>query len=341
MRKLTVLILLLLVSFASNLQARDITPVLLSLDGTTLSNEEKEYIKEVNPYGFVFVEHHFKDGADIISLKHTLEELLSRQIYFFADQEGGTVNRLKYIYPEEYFPSAIYWGNLSKENLVLTTERFYRSALKMAILLHALGIDVNLAPTAELRPPSYAGFFITRSYGSDPYLVRTLVDTFARAMKDGGLEPCYKHAPGTGFSGTDPHKDLPIIKDKNFDDLKNYDLIPFTNANRYKYLMVGHALYPKIDKKVISTYNPEVYKFIRRELNFDGFILTDALNMPAAGNEPDGDKIKKSLNAGADIALPFFDKNTSFEYRLEEIKKISPEDIKKFNAKLRSLKQIK
>ncbi|MCR5504711.1 MAG: hypothetical protein K6E94_04000 [Elusimicrobiaceae bacterium] len=315
--------------------ATEIKPLILTVKDYPLTKAEKSYIQKVNPYGFIFVEKDFKKKIDFPTLKHQLNKLLGYQVYFFVDQEGGSVNRLKYLFPNKKFPSAEYYGNMSEEyGIEMAKESVFKKAKEIAQLLMLLSIDVNLAPNAEIRPPNYTGFFTRRLYSQDPQTVADLSEAFAEGTKAGGVEPCYKHFPGTALSEEDPHKGVSIIAGLNLKDLTENQFVPFTSAKNYKYIMMGHALYPQIDAKNISTFSPKFYRILRNKLKFKGFIITDALNMQATGTDSIGDKIVASLTAGADLAMPFFDKDMPFDERLKEIDKIPPEIITKFNNKL-------
>ncbi len=324
-----------------NLQAKNISPLILTIKSYPLSEEEKGYLEQVNPYGFIFVEKDFKKHIDLFSLKQQLTALLDHKIYFFVDQEGGKVNRLKYLFPKEKFPSAAYYGAMvTKRGLLKTKKIVFNKAKNTALLLSLISVDVNLAPNAEINPAEYNRFFTTRLYSQNPRIVRALSEAFAQGTRAGGIEPCYKHFPGTSRSQIDPHKLIPVIRNVTLQDLINKEFIPFTPAKNYKYLMMGHALYPRIDRNNISTFSPKFYKMVREMLQFDGLIITDALNMKATGNISIGDKIARSLSAGADLAMPFFDDNMPFYERLEELYKIPPEIIEQFNQKLEEMETI-
>lgn len=316
------------------IQARNIYPLILTVKTYPLSEEEKTYIHQVNPYGFIFIEKDFKKHIDFISLKQELTDLLEHKVYFFVDQEGGKVSRLKHLFPNNKFPSAAYYGGLSKEiGLRKAKKLVFKKAKETAQLLSLVGFDVNLAPNAEINP-GYNKFFTTRLFSQNPQVVKELSEAFAQGTRVGGVEPCYKHFPGTARSHIDPHKLIPVIKNVTLQDLIKREFIPFTPIKNYKYVMIGHALYPKIDKKSISTFSPKFYEFIRERLNFTGLIITDALNMRATGDISIGDKMAMSLSAGADLAMPFFSDDMSFDERLEEIDKIPYEIIENFNRKL-------
>ena len=329
---------LILITASVLIQAKDISPLILTIKTYPLEEEEKNYIYQVNPYGFIFVEKDFKKGIDLISLKQELTALLGHKIYFFVDQEGGKVNRLKHVFPKRKFPSAAYYGGLvSQRGLMKTKKLVFNKAKETAQLLSLISIDVNLAPNAEINPYEYNKFFTTRLFSKSPKVVKELSEAFAEGTRAGGAEPCYKHFPGTARSHIDPHKLIPAIKNVTLQNLIKREFIPFTPIKNYKYVMMGHALYPKIDKQNISTFSPVFYRMLRENLGFEGFIITDALNMRATGTISIGDKIARSLSAGADLAMPFFDYDMPFEERLEEIDKIPPEIVESFNQKLEAM----
>ena len=133
--------------------SEDISPLILGLSTYPVTEEEKSYIKQVNPYGFVFVEEHFKKNIDFPALKEELTQLLGHKIYFFADQEGGKVNRLRHIFPDIEFPSAEYYGSIAEKQGIETAKQLvFEKAKEIALLFSLLEIDVNLAPNAEIRP---------------------------------------------------------------------------------------------------------------------------------------------------------------------------------------------
>lgn len=336
MRKYIFLLLAVLLSSIS-VWAKDISPLILTIKTYPLTEEEKAYLIESNPYGFIFIEQDFKKHINFPYLKQELTDLLGHEVYFFADQEGGKVNRLRHVFPKRKFPSAAYYGGMVGQIGLMKTKRLvFNKAKETAQLLSLISIDVNLAPNAEIAHQDYNNFFKTRLYSQSPKIVKELSEAFAQGTRAGGAEPCYKHFPGTARSQLDPHKLVPVIN-VTLQDLNKREFIPFTPIKDYKYVMMGHALYPKIDETNISTFSPTFYKLLREDLGFNGLIITDALNMRATGTISIGEKIANSLSAGADLAMPFFDYNMSFEQRLEELNKIPPELIKNFNKKLQEL----
>ena len=338
MRKFLIFFLCLFFTLSGRAFAKDISPLILTIRNYPLTKEERTYIKKVNPYGFIFVTKDFKKHIDFTALKNQLNKLLKHKVYFFVDQEGGPVNRLRYLYPKKKFPSAEYYGNIAATQGIKKAEKLvFKNAKKMARLLSSISMDVNLAPNAEVRPPNYTGFFNKRIFSEDPNISLILSQAFADGTLAGGVEPCYKHFPGTALSKVDPHEGISVINDVSLNDLSNREFVPFAPIMNYKYVLIGHALYPQIDAENISTFSPKFYNILRNDFAFEGLIITDALNMKASGDASIGQKIAMSLSAGADLAMPFFDYDMPFEDRLKELEKIPPQIIKDFNRKISSM----
>lgn len=325
--------------FISQEYKRPIAPVILTFQYYPLSKREKEFIKKVNPFGFVLFEYEFINGVDPVSLKKEVQELLGREnVYFFIDQEGGTVDRLKGLYPKNNYPSARSFEPLARKDLSKAKEEVYNYGFRVGRDLKKSGFDVNFAPNSEIARKDGRGFMDSRCFSTDPLIAKELSDSYAEGLMAAGIEPCYKHAPGIASGVTDPHnKGLSIVK-KSLRTLKEKQLVPFENANKYKYLMIANGIYPAIDQN-ISTYSPKFYDFIRKELNFSGLIITDALNMSSAQNGFDtGERMRMAIEAGADIVTPFYSLSDSFDKCLEDIKKIPPKKVARFNRKLKKMK---
>lgn len=321
---------------AGQISDNPILPVILTFRSLPLSEQEKEFIKAVNPLGFILFEKHINPNINLPELKQELAQLLGRQCLFFVDQEGGSVNRLKTIYPGGDYPSAQYFEKEAQTNLKTAKKKVYEYGLRVGKQLKELAIDVNFAPNAEVAPLDGPGNMPKRCYSSNPHIVKELSYSYAKGLKDAGVEPCYKHAIGVAAAPIDPHFGLPIIR-KTFEEMRASDLIPFEKANEFEYLMVAHALYPKIDNHEVSTYSQLFYTFVRNEIKFDGFIITDALNMKAASSGVHmGDRALMAFEAGADIVMPLFDDKDSFAFQIEQLNKIPKRHIDYFNKKLQT-----
>ena len=128
-----------------------------------------------------------------------------------------------------------------------------------------------------------------------------------KGLEDKGVIPVYKHFPGHGSTTTDSHYDLPVIN-KTKDELMEKELIPFKKAigEGADIIMIGHLAIPKItnDKTPASLSKVLITDLLKTELNYQGLVVTDALNMGAlTNNYKESEIYEMAINAGVDLLL--------------------------------------
>jgi beta-N-acetylhexosaminidase len=158
-----------------------------------------------------------------------------------------------------------------------------------------LGIDLNLAPVADINTNPLNPIIGTRSFGDDPERVAQLVSIVVRAMQEEEILACAKHFPDHGDVTIDSHVDLPKTQIRS--------LIAFEKAVRANAgaLLTAHLL---IDDKVVTFSHEIVHELIRNQLKFPGLIVTDGLNMKAVSKYTKPDQAAlDALRAGHDLLL--------------------------------------
>lgn len=317
---------------------QDIMPVLLLIPHYPLPQEDKDFFKRINPYGFILSIPHHKE-MDPNQLRTELEEVLGRKDFlFFLDQEGGSVNRLRNFDTSFYSPAASHYGQLAQKDFDFAVEQARKEGERTGRKLKSYGIDVAFAPVADVIDREDI-FRRNRYYAVDPQVSKALADAFAQGLAAAGVVPCYKHFPGFGDK-VDSHKTIPVIKTGAAEITKQMKPA-FEESKKYGCLMTGHALYTSLDEQNVSTYSPELYRLARKTLGFHGLILTDALNMAAAGGPKIndlGERMNKAFAAGADVVLPFFRTNVPPEVMEEKLRQIDPKYIKRFQRRARLIK---
>jgi beta-N-acetylhexosaminidase len=165
---------------------------------------------------------------------------------------------------------------------------------------------MNLAPVADVYPRGDASIIGDRSYGSDPAAVAEAVAAAVRGLDRGLVIPSIKHFPGHGVTSVDSHADLPKVQ-KGLDELRAQDLIPFRAgiAAGAPVVMTAHILYQAIDPANPATLSPFILQnLLRKELGFDGVILTDGFEMGALSkNFTKAEALLRALNAGINLIL--------------------------------------
>ncbi len=200
-----------------------------------------------------------------------------------------------------------------------------------ALEARALGIQQILAPVADVNNNAQNPVINVRSYGEDPVEVGRYVAAFIKGAQGKGVIATAKHFPGHGNTATDSHRGLPGL---NFSlaELKSLELVPFRASvdAGVGSVMVAHIGVSQIDstpliplarnpdrkpsyadKEVIvenatmpATLSPALTGLLRRELNFEGMIVTDAMDMSGLTIYFKQDEAAvRAILAGADMLL--------------------------------------
>ncbi|MGV3711779.1 beta-N-acetylhexosaminidase [Pseudolysinimonas sp.] len=213
------------------------------------------------------------------------------------DEEGGDVTRVHYVDGSPY-PGAALLGRVDD---VDETARVGRS---VADVLSWIGVDLNLAPVADVNSDPRNPVIGVRSFGADPALVARHVAAFTRAHEAVGVATSVKHFPGHGATSADSHLALPVV-DVSLDELRQRDLPPFRAAIEAgaRTVMTSHILVPQVDPDNPATFSSRILgELLRGELGFDGVIVTDALDMVgASGGIGIPAAAARALAAGCDL----------------------------------------
>jgi beta-N-acetylhexosaminidase len=190
-----------------------------------------------------------------------------------TDEEGGDVTRLEARTGSSY-PGAAALGAVDD---VEATRRVMAS---LGARLRAAGIDLDLAPCADVNSDPANPVIGVRSFGSDPALVARHVAASVAGLQGAGVAACLKHFPGHGDTSVDSHLDLPRV-DVGADVLEQRELVPFRAgiAAGAAAVMTSHVLVPALDDRPATTSHRILVDLLRTELGFSGSVITDALDM--------------------------------------------------------------
>ncbi|SEJ16955.1 glycoside hydrolase family 3 N-terminal domain-containing protein [Demequina mangrovi] len=217
-------------------------------------------------------------------------------VWVSADEEGGVVSRLASAVPS--LPGFMAAGAATDKAAVTAA---YAS---QGADLRALGVNVDLAPVADVTIGPADPIIRSRSAGSDPAEVARTVTAAVEGYLGGGVIPVIKHFPGHGSVTVDSHEALPV-QERGLKALARTDLEPFAAAidAGAPAVMVGHIAVPAWGDGP-ATLEHEAYAYLREELGFTGAAVTDALNMGAVtSGRAAGEAAVDALAAGADVLV--------------------------------------
>lgn len=198
----------------------------------------------------------------------------------------------------------------------------------------ALGVEQIFAPVVDVNNNAANPVINVRSYGEDPAEVARMASAFIEGAQGGGVIATAKHFPGHGDTSVDSHRGLPVIN-VNRQRLDKLELVPFRAAIAMSVgcIMSAHIGLPQIDSTQVSplpraaivrpvyaeegsevisekatlpaTLSPVVLgQVLRRDLGFNGLIVTDALDMSGLTIYFKQDEAAvRAVLAGADMLL--------------------------------------
>ena len=161
------------------------------------------------------------------------------------------------------------------------------------------GYAAKVSPAAVLKP--VVAYVAVRYKAEND---EALEQAFWRGLESAGVRGCGKHFPGHGDTRSDSHLDLPRIE-APLQRLREVELAPFAAAVAagVGMIMTAHVVYGALDERPATMSRP-CLDLLRRELGFDGVIVSDDLDMRAvAGRYPVRTIIREALAAGVDAFL--------------------------------------
>lgn len=294
--------------------------VIFGCQGTALTEQERAFFQDVQPFGFILFARNCHSPEQIAVLCDELRATVSgRDAPVFIDQEGGRVQRLG---PPHWRkrPTARRFGELFERNPEEGKEATYLCARLMACELRQVGITANCTPVLDVPFSGAHDIIGDRAFSTDPATVIALGRIVVAGHLDSGVLPVIKHIPGHGRARADSHLELPRVS-APYPELSTHDFVTFRGVNDAPIAMTAHIVYEAVDAQRPATISSRlVQTVIRREIGFDGLLLSDDLSM-AALKGPLGKRAASALLAGCDVVLHC---NGDFAEMSEVAAKIKP-----------------
>lgn len=238
----------------------------------------------------------------ILMLNGTVEQFTTWiQAFNKLNQSQGN---LPFLYSADAEPSLVnrkIMGStpVKKANEIDSIQEVESVTQKISTDLNKIGINYNFSPVVDMSPNSTVGY---RSFGKNPENIIPWSNQFIQTTQQNNIIATAKHFPGHGLVSGDTHKSMQVINGP-LKEIQNY---PPLIKNGVLSIMVAHIA---IENNEIfstdglpSTCSKKVVRdLLRDSLNFEGLIVTDAMNMGGVRNVPNNNT--KAIAAGCDILL--------------------------------------
>ena len=264
-------------------------------------------IKKYHVGGLCFFQGTPEKQAELCNRYQKLSKQLPLMVAM--DAEWGLGMRMKNT--SLSFPRQLTLGAVQDNRLI------YEMGKEVALQLRRVGTHINFAPVADINNNAANPVINTRSFGEDRNNVAVKSYMYMKGMQDHGVMACAKHFPGHGDTDVDSHHDLPIIPHSR-ERLDSIELFPFQILADYGIgsFMVAHLNIPVFDEREnrpTTLSRNMITNVLRKEMNYDGLVFTDALEMKGVTKYFDSGVVEaEALLAGNDILLLPEDMEASF-----------------------------
>jgi beta-N-acetylhexosaminidase len=278
-----------------------------TLYGPGVDNLE-DLIETYRPGGIVYFSwsNNLAGGpAQILGLSNGIQEVAldqpsSAPMLISIDQEEGEVLRIGA--PATVFPGNMALGAarsvpLAFENAAITGQE-----------LRAMGINVDNAPVVDVNTNPLNAADGIRSFGDRVNFVSKFTTAAVNGYEGPGqVSAVAKHWPGLGDTSTNPDDGVSTTE-QTLDEMRRVNFPSFEAAIEagVDSVMVTHMLTPNVPGSdgLPTTFNRRfVTDLLRGSLDFNGVVITDALNAQALADYTAPQIALNSIRAGNDQLL--------------------------------------
>ena len=280
--------------------------LLVRMDDTKVDS----IINDYHVAGFVMFSRDFKNKSkeEVKSEIDKYQGMSKIPLLFTVDEEGGTVVRIssnKKLRSTPFKSPQDIYNESGMEGIISDAE-------EKSELLSSLGINVNLAPVADVST-NINDFIYDRSFGKNADETSKYVETVVNTYNESGLGSCLKHFPGYG-NNVDTHTGISIDA-RDYSVFESSDFLPFKAGidAGVPSILISHNIVKSMDDKP-GSLSIKVHEILRNDLGFTGVIITDDLAMDAISKYVDNANVE-AVKSGNNLLI-----TTDYETSFSDIK---------------------
>lgn len=275
--------------------------LIVRMDGTTPSTSLLGRIRRGEIGGVILFGANITTRSALIALTRQLHQAAisggQPRLLIAVDQEGGAVKRIPWAPPTLSPPTM---GRLDSSTIARS------QGAQTGLALNALGIDIDLAPIADV-PATTRSFLYRqgRTWSFSASRTSTLANAFASGLRSAGVIPSMKHFPGLGFATL--NTDLHMVSIRASRTALAPGLLPYRSAIAagIPLIMLSNATYSAYDPYAAAGWSPAINAtLLRTTLGFRGATITDGLDGTAASRGLTTAHVAyRAAKAGTDLLL--------------------------------------
>lgn len=276
-------------------QLTGVSPVTKAGDST------KQALNQYAVGGILYSSKNVKNKDSFVTMVKNTVEYARRPLFLAVEEEGGTITQFA-----------------KQQNILVKTDsaktiagsgdpqKAYEAGAAIGTYLAELGINLNLAPVADLANVEKS-IMEDRSFGTDAEKVAEYVLAMEKGLQEQGITPCAKHFVGMGSVTVDPAK-ARVESSRTDAELWADELVLFHKLadEKVPMIMISNVIVQSLSNESVPCCLSEkvVTDILRKELGYNGIVITDAMDEVAVTlyNTPEEAAVK-ALKAGCDMIL--------------------------------------
>jgi beta-N-acetylhexosaminidase len=280
-----------------SVEERAAAVLVVGMPGVTAPDHELAVeLTDLGVGGVLITKVNVRDEEQISELLSELRSRSRNPLLVATDEEFGRVSSFR----------SVLGGTSAPRTLARTLDpdAVRERAEDLGEELRSLGVDMALAPVADLDDGPWDGVIGDRSFSADPERTSTYVTAHAEGLRSAGVLPVVKHFPGHGRTRVDSHRRLDVVE-ATLNELGVRDLVPFKDqiAAGVPAVMLAHVAFAALDPELPASLAPQAYDLLR-SMGFEGVAMTDSLGMGAINLNWDfPEAAVMAVAAGADAVL--------------------------------------
>lgn len=289
-------------------------PVMVDLKGYDISPLEEEILKHSMVGGVILFA---KNCQSFEQLQRLIAKIrtLRPEILIGVDREGGHVQRFQKPGFRAWPAAREYGEHYDDYGSELAKHYTEKKGAGIGQELAKLDIDINFAPVLDSHSDNEVIGGLDRAFHADPKIREEIAEWFIRSMKSQGVKATGKHFPDHGVPDCteDSHEKKPVSNIDRKTLLEDH-LLPYRTLIEKRLLdliMPAHITYTNVDPENTAGFSKIwLIDILRKELRFEGAIVSDCLSMAGADVEAIKDpvlnmkaRVLKALFAGCDMPL--------------------------------------
>lgn len=275
------------------------------LGGNTVAfDESTQNALNASPVGgIILFSKNLENREQCIKMIADYQNASRTPMFVGVDEEGGTVCRLS----SNPSMGVTFYPPMQEIGTSMDLDAAYHVGFTLGTELKSLGFNLDFAPVADVNTNPDNPVIGSRAFSSDSGIAADMVSSCVCGFREARMISCIKHFPGHGDTQTDTHFGSAQTS-KTLDEMQQEEFLPFRSGIEAgaPVVMIGHISCPNITgDEVPASLSPEIVTdVLRKDLGFQGVVITDAMNMGAIAEcYPSGEAAVLALEAGCDMIL--------------------------------------